>query len=172
MTEKRQSEKTLILPLRKDKGKGLASAAAASYSGLRTLPPHASTYPSLLQALICLKILPPCDEPPEGRELTWDENHSFPLLAKQGVVDRAGCVPHREVHDDHSHADHEEAIRIHSVSLLQGWHDLPIRVPPRGMGLWVPPYGCALQPDASILVALHFNEGLRAQTWGQRPGNS
>lgn len=76
------------------------------------------------------------------------------------------------VPDDHSHGDQEEAICIRRVSLVQGGHDLPIRVPPHRVGLWVPSCRCALQPDASIFMALHFNDGLRAQAWGERPGLS
>ena len=74
------------------------------------------------------------------------------------------------VPDDHSHGDQEEPICTHSVSLFQGGHGLTMRAPPHSVGLWVPPCRCTLQPDTSILGALHFNNGFRAQAWGERPG--
>lgn len=132
----------------------------------------ASISPSLFQAPVCLKTLPRRDKPPEGREPTWDENDGFLLLAKQGVDHRAGRVPHRAVPDDHGRGDHEEAFCVHRVSLLQHRHDRTVRVPPYHVGLRVPSSGRAFQPHASILLALHFNERLRAQAWGQRPGSS
>lgn len=164
--------------------RGLSSAVASSSSGLRILLPHGPTSPSSCWAPICLLsnrppwIEPPGrkkrkkerNEPPESRELTWNENHSFLLLVEQGVADRAGHVPHWMVPDDHSHGDQEEPICTHSVSLFQGGHGLTMRAPPHSVGLWVPPCRCTLQPDTSILGALHFNNGFRAQAWGERPG--
>ena len=112
------------------------------------------------------------NEPLESRELTWNENHGFLLLVEQGVADRTGQVPHRMVPDDHSHGNQEEPICTHSVGLFQGGHGPTMRVPPHSMGLWVPPCRCTFQSDASILVALHFNNRFRAQAWRERPGLS
>ena len=171
--------------------RGLSSAVASRSSGLRIFLPHGPTSSSPCWAPICLlSILPPWteplekkkkgkeggkegrNEPPESRELTWNENHSFLLLVEQGVADRAGHVPHRMVPDDHSRGDQKEPVCTHSVRLFQGGHDLTMRVPPHNLGLWVPPCRYTLQPDASILEALHFNNGFRAQAWGERPGLS
>lgn len=104
---------------------------------------------------------------PEGSERTWDEDHRVLLLAEQRVVDGAGHVPHGAVRD-HGQGDPEEAVSILGISLLQGGHDLTIWVPPHCVGLRVPPFRRAFQPDAPILMVLHLNEGLGAQAWGQR----